>query len=93
MQKEAYEFRGSNTGPTHCGEWQEVRYPMESLRSMELPPSESIDPFSALEPSHRRAIREGIGERLREFLDHDSLPLPARLEALMDQLRRMDDLG
>jgi hypothetical protein len=46
--------------------------------------------FASLEPTHSRAIRHEIGERLRLALDRDRSPVPARLRGLLDRFEKMD---
>jgi hypothetical protein len=47
-------------------------------------------PSPDLEPEHRRAICEGIAERLRANLADDAEPLPSQLEGLVERLAELD---
>jgi hypothetical protein len=46
--------------------------------------------FAHLEPTHSRAIRHEIGERLRLLFDRDRSPVPARLRGLLSQFEETD---
>lgn len=43
-----------------------------------------------LEPEHRRAICNEIGEQLRGAIADDAAPLPSRLKGLVERLTKLD---
>ena len=54
------------------------------------PPIRDHGLFPDLEPEHCRAIRNEIGERLRDTVADDTAPLPSRLEGLVKRLTELD---
>jgi hypothetical protein len=54
------------------------------------PPPHEHGPSADLEPEHRRAVCNEIGERLRGALADDAAPLPSRLQGLIERLTELD---
>jgi hypothetical protein len=54
------------------------------------PPTRAHGPSPDLEPEHRRAISNEIGERLRDTLTDDLTPLPLRLQGMVERLTELD---
>ena len=54
------------------------------------PPTHAPGPSPGIEPEHRQAICDEIGEQLRSALADDVAPLPSRLQGLVERLTEVD---
>lgn len=56
----------------------------------DTPPTRTHGPSPDIDPEHRRAIRDEIGQQLRGTLADDATPLPSRLQGLVERLTELD---
>lgn len=56
----------------------------------DTPPTRTHGPSCDVDPEHRRAIRDEIGQQLRGTLADDATPLPSRLQGLVERLTELD---
>lgn len=54
------------------------------------PPTRAHGSAPDLNPEHRRAICDAIGQQLRGTLADDLTPLPSRLEGMVERLTELD---
>jgi len=54
------------------------------------PPTAPVVHPPGIDPEHRRAICNEIGERLRSTLTDDLAPLPSRLQGMVERLTELD---
>ncbi|MGY8634620.1 hypothetical protein RAD15_19280 [Bradyrhizobium sp. 14AA] len=69
------------------GGWGVAHIQKPGADMVDRPPTPSPD----LEPEHRQAICDEIGDQLRGVLADDAAPLPTRLEGLVERLTELDD--
>ncbi|WP_342738901.1 hypothetical protein [Bradyrhizobium sp. B117] len=69
------------------GGWGVAHIQKPGADMVDRPPTPSPD----LDPEHRQAICDEIGDQLRGVLADDAAPLPTGLESLVERLTELDD--